>query len=146
MREAVGTSWTFGLIVTFIFLFAAFLILAINYSDSFRLRNEVLTIIEKYEGFTSNAKEIVDNYLSNEGYSTTGGCPDDYSGVNFDSKTVDNNPSGSYNYCVRLDSVKDRVDLILFYRFNLPVIGNIMVFQIDGSTNSVKIDYDKSLI
>ncbi len=144
MREVQGTTWIFGLVITFIFLFAAFLILAINYTDSFRIRNDIITIIEEYEGYHSTSAEIINDFLLAEGYKTTGKCPTSnnesepvYQTVsNLDSYTVINAENGTnYSYCVKNED--GIFEIILFYKFNLPVIGNFLTFQIKGTTNKI---------
>ena len=50
MREVSGSTWVFQLMIIFILIFACFLCLVINYSKAYRVKNEVLSIIEKYEG------------------------------------------------------------------------------------------------
>ena len=46
MRESVGSTWTFGLVITFIFLFSSFLVLTINYTKAYKVKNETISIIE----------------------------------------------------------------------------------------------------
>ena len=76
MRESVGSTWTFGLVITFIFLFSSFLVLTINYTKAYKVKNEVISIIEKYEGYTNeNSVEIINNYLNASGYKEMGKCP-----------------------------------------------------------------------
>ncbi len=143
MREAQGTTWTFGLIVIFIMLFAAFLILTLNYTDAFRIRNDIISIVEEYEGFSTTSQEIVSNLLSSEGYNTRGSCPvaaegeKSYYGVSdLDGTTVTKvTDNTSYYYCIKED--EGIFEIILFYKFNLPVINNLMTFDIKGSTNQV---------
>ena len=55
MRETIGNTFIIKLVIVFTLLFSAFLALAISYNKVFRMKNEVLSIIEKYEGI--NEKE-----------------------------------------------------------------------------------------
>ena len=41
MREAIGGTWLFGLVITFIVFFASFLAISINYSRAFNVNNNV---------------------------------------------------------------------------------------------------------
>ena len=84
MREVTGSTWVFQLIIIFILIFACFLCLVINYSKAYRVKNEVLSIIQKYEGIYSNSAGIINNYLRGESYVTTGSCPDGYYGIKLD--------------------------------------------------------------
>ena len=52
MREVSGSTWVLQIMLIFILIFACFLTLVINYSKAYRVKNEMLSIIEKYEGVT----------------------------------------------------------------------------------------------
>ena len=45
MRQSIGGTWLFSLMIIFILLFTAYLAVAINYSKSFKVKNEVINII-----------------------------------------------------------------------------------------------------
>ena len=49
MRETIGNTFIIKLVIVFTLLFSAFLALAISYNKVFRMKNEVLSIIEKYD-------------------------------------------------------------------------------------------------
>lgn len=53
MREAIGGTWLFGLVILFIALFASFLAYSISYTRAFNVKNEIINLIERNEGFTS---------------------------------------------------------------------------------------------
>ena len=146
MRESVGTLWTYGLMIIFVMLFAAFLSLTIKYSRVFKVKNESLTIIAKYEGYNQTSRKIINDYLKTSGYSGTGQCPK--TGNFYGETSLENSGSKiekavagkKYLYCVKLDTVKDNYDqysLILFFNFNLPVMGNIGSFNISGQTINI---------
>lgn len=135
MRESIGTAWIYGLVLTFILLFSGFLTLIINYSAVFTYKNDVIDILEKYEGYTTTSRGIIDAYLLNSGYKTTGTCSSEYYGVtSLDGSSGDLGASKAY-YCIKENNGK--VDIILFYKFNLPIIGDLMKFNIDGQTNKI---------
>ncbi len=138
MRETFGTTWTFQLIIVFILIFSCFLSLVISYSKAYSLKNESLTIIEKYEGLTTESGEIMNNYLRENGYRTTGKCPEGWLGaVDLDGTYEKVKDSTRYYYCLTEESEKDKIhyNIRLFYKFNLPVIGDITTFKIEGTTN-----------
>ena len=74
MKQATTTSTMFKAILAFTILFAAFLAIAIVYNKAYKMKNEIISIAEKYEGFNPTAVRIVNNYLKNNGYRTTGNC------------------------------------------------------------------------
>ena len=53
MREAIGGTWLFGIVITFIALFASFLSYSISYTRAFNMKSEILNIIERSEGYTT---------------------------------------------------------------------------------------------
>lgn len=94
MKQGIANIWLLGMIVVFIAMFAAYIITTINYSKSFKMKNEMLTIIEKHHGMTCNngvsGKSIIDGsdvtvdvgaiqtinlYLRGTGYTQKGKCP-----------------------------------------------------------------------
>jgi hypothetical protein len=56
MRESIGGTWLFGIVITFIALFASFLSYAINYTKAFSAKNEILNMIERSEGYTVSGR------------------------------------------------------------------------------------------
>ena len=136
MRESIGSMWILSLVLTFVLIFSAFLVLMINYSNVFSFKNEVTSILEKYEGYTSKSRKIIDNYLNTSGYKTKGDCPDGfYSATSLDGDGSLNTTKDAY-YCLYRDGSK--YEIILFYKFNLPIIGDLVNFTIKGETNKIK--------
>ncbi len=140
MRESIGTTWTFGLVLTFILLFSAFLSLAINYSRVFKVKNETLSILEKYEGYTQTSREIINKYLKYSGYNGTGSCPTGYTGessLDNTGKTMPKSNNNKYAYCIKKN--ENQYDIILFFNFNLPIFGQLGGFNIAGQTKQINI-------
>ena len=117
MRESIGGTWLFSIVITFIALFSAFLAYAISYTKAFNVKGEILNLIERNEGWTSSTNadlehlttELLDadpsveaqafKYIKNAGY--------DYSAVtNYDCGRVDGHVPGSVTkvggYCVTM--------------------------------------------
>ncbi len=144
MRQATGSTWTFGLVLTFILIFAAFLLLTLDYSSVFKVHAETINILEKYEGLTNTSKEIIDQYLLNNNYEIIRNCPDDYYAVVINENNVVEGGQG--HYCIKkteLGNDKMYFDLIVFYNFKLPVFGDLLTFNITGETKEIK-DYEHS--
>ncbi len=55
MREAIGGTWLFGIVILFIALFASFLAYSISYTRAFNVKNEIINLIERSEGYTNCA-------------------------------------------------------------------------------------------
>lgn len=71
MREAIGGSWLFGIVITFIALFSSFLAYSISYTRAFNTKNEIINLIEQNEGFTkyknNDIKNASDEQLKQDG-------------------------------------------------------------------------------
>ena len=160
MKNTVTTSEIFKYILLFTFLFAAFLALAITYNRVFKLKNETISIIEEYEGVSNISLNIINNYLNNNGYSTKGQCElNEYGIKNLDSMDPElvTNTNEKYMYCLKYYCDPDsqcRVggesnpnapnnnyiyyNVKLFFKFNLPFIGELFTFKISGETKGIK--------
>ena len=66
MRESIGGTWLFGIVITFIALFSAFLSYAISYTKAFNLKSEILNMIERSEGWTESEIDDLDNVTQEE--------------------------------------------------------------------------------
>lgn len=140
MREVSGSTWVFQLMIIFILIFACFLTLVINYSKAYRVKNEMLSIIEEYEGITPTSNDIINNLLRGEAYLTTGTCPVDWYGVKIsDGSRQESDGKTNYSYCYTEKRTPDNriyYSIIVFYKFNLPFLGELMTFRVDGTTES----------
>lgn len=147
MREVTGSTWVFQIMILFILIFACFLALVLNYSKAYRVKNEMLSIIEKYEGITTQSSKIINNYMNGQSYTTKGQCPQDeditwYGAIDLEGNYEEAIANSKYYYCFSQVSQpsdsKDYLyyDIIVFYRFNLPFLGDIATFNVHGRTNS----------
>ena len=63
MKAGISNIWILGLMVVFLLCFAAYITVSINYTASFKMKNEVISIIEKHKGITntnsSNVKSTI---------------------------------------------------------------------------------------
>lgn len=157
MREAIGGTWLFGLVITFIVFFASFLAISVNYSKAFNVKNNVVDLISKYEGNNCNARKNIGKYLNDVGYLVTGECTNvdgvDYIPYDLNGNKVAGSTRGYY--CVAKDNTGSSTDIdksyyrvMVFFKIDLPVIGNITTFKIKGETESIyyaKDESDKSI-
>ena len=148
MRESIGGAWITGLVITFMMLFVAYLTVMINYSTTFKNKNEVVSIIEKYEGLSSGNEKsiwIINKYLKNSGYKSTGNCDSDwYGATDLDSSARLAKGAKDAYYCVKYTEVESAsktgyYDVRLFIQFDLPVMGQIAKIKVKGQT--IKIRY-----
>ena len=158
MRESIGGAWLIGLVITFMLIFVAYLTVMINYSTAFKTKNEVVNIIEKYEGISKNTSlPIINNYLANSGYNAQGkcSCVDDndnshcygVSSLETTSTTISKaSKNNKYYYCVEFtvsDNNTGYYNIELFLKFDLPVLGQIGNFKVKGETIKIKYPANK---
>ena len=145
MRQTIGGTLILQLMLVFILLFAAFIILTINYSRTVRVKNELIDMIEKYEGLNSESIGLVNNYLYYTGQITQGICveentPGVYGATSLESTNLEPaRPGEKYYYCIRKydgANTTNYYQIAIFYKFNLPIIGNFGGFEIRGSTSN----------
>ena len=158
MREAIGGTWLTQLVIVIMFIFVAFLALSINYSKAFRVKNEVISIIEKKEGITQNNNAngsifLINKFLANNGYNTVGKCEVGSYGFltnNVTATLIDNrNKNNKYNYCIsKTKSIttnfpnRSYYKVKLFFKFNLPIVGDVYTFKVDGETKDITFPKD----
>ncbi len=165
MKEAMGGITIFQIVILFILLFTGIMCLTINHSKAFAVKDELITLLENSE--TSNGRisddvlEQIVQKLQDAGYRTTGKCPDDtYIGYNRNGVATSRNVafcirpvsvSSTYindvnNKCSRSGCIplSDRdfpnmgyYDVVLFYRLDIPFIGDIFNLGVSGSTRTM---------
>ena len=158
MRETTGSTWTFQLVIVFIFLFVSFLTVTISYAKSFKVRNEMTSIIEKYGGYNTTSREIIDSYIEANGYRNMGRCiyneGDNMIGIDSLSpgtpviQITSANKKKEFYYCVKKERIYNGTisnvyyEVTLFYKFNLPGLGgalggNMGTFRIRGKSTDM---------
>lgn len=139
MRESIGGAWLLGIVMTFIVLFASFLAISINYSKAFKVKNNVVDLIEKNEGMTKKAVDDIYAYLETQGYILKGKCSPGYTGFDRDGKA----DSSEALYCVKKTTIthtdleKSYYSVEVFFRLDLPVVGKLFTFRVTGETMSI---------
>lgn len=149
MNEVSGSTWVLQIMVLLILIFACFLSLVLNYSKTFAVKNELLTIVEKYEGVTANSLDVINNYFVKSGYKNRGKCPTDsdwYGVIDFEGNVEASRTGERYLFCFHeIKSVENvgnyevskvYYEVRLFYKFTLPVLGDLTTFRIKGRTNT----------
>lgn len=147
MRDSISGAWLFGIVITFMAFFIAFITISINYSKAYEMKTKMITVIEQYDGLNPMSVEIINKISSAYGYRKTNGCKvkagEDFVGIRDGVAVV--NPDGPQNICITRDfrpgdefsDDKYYYNLEVFFGFDLPLFGNIFNFRVDGETNEV---------
>ena len=142
MREAIGGTWIFQIVIFF---------MSINHSKAFNVKDAIINTIEREEGVDLNnpedpaIKKIVE-YLKNTSYRTTGTCPkvgngDNYQGFDREGKINNRNPA----FCLKAVEVGGNSELpsmmyyqvVVFYQLDLPIFNNVFNFRVSGDTKII---------
>lgn len=149
MRESVGGAWILGIVLTFMAIFIAFIAISINYSTAYKLKTAMVTVIEQYDGFNSTTREELQKLMDGYGYIQKGNCRKPESGnvygVISGDLTPNQNPTTKQSYCIRRelkpgsDSSEQKYyyTIEVFFGFNLPVLGELYTFRVNGETNAI---------
>ena len=160
MREAIGSAFIVNLILVFIGVISALLVGSISYSKAYKIKDRIVYVIEKYDGYTTCdmndsksmcAQKEIDKQLKSIGYKVG-------TGSTFNCETILQRRYGSnyktenlvhgadlgynqYNYCVyknKYDSSPgDYYTVITFMEFDIPLIGGLLKFPISGETSLI---------
>ncbi len=141
MREAIGGTWLFNIVVLFVMLFTGYLCLAINYSRAYNVKNEIVDIIERENGYNDKAVKDIASYLTEIGYRTTGKCEEDMIGNNSDKDFG----VGENIYCykaIKVGGEEDYAESVyyqveVFFQIDLPIFRDWFTFSIKGDSNQL---------
>lgn len=137
MKEAIGNSMIFSFVMVFAGIFILLFVGSIAYSKGFKVRNRLIDIIEKYDGFNESAQLEIDENLASIGYQIVDKDCGDHNGT---SPVSNDSP---YRYCVYqyTTSKGDYYGVKVFIHFDLPLIGGFLEFPLYGET---RILFDKN--
>ena len=136
MKESVGSTVDFNIIIVFIVIVFAFLSAAIIYFKSNKVNNVISNSIEKYEGYNSLAITEIERNLNNLGYakkSISCGRPGDNK---CDNTSLANGDNG---YCVYFCKDGDYYYYKIKTRMliNLPIINSVLNLPIYSNTSKM---------
>lgn len=136
MKEAIGSSLLFKLVFAFIVIYMGLLAVGINYAITFRHKNQIVSLLEQYEGY-EGAKTYISNYINAVGY--YGGkyrTKIAGSGANADLPCLNDTNLG---YCIsEIKTTRGsyyKVTTIM--KFNFPIIGDMFQSRVTGETSVV---------
>lgn len=138
MKEAIGTTMVFNLIIIFVVVFIILYVGAMGYSKAFKVRNKIIDIIELHQGYTTSAQEEIENNLSDIGYQLN---------INKTCSERNNNQpldnESKYHYCVyeNTTSKGKYYGVMVFIHFDIPLIGGFIELPMYGET---RIIFEKS--
>lgn len=147
MREAIGGTWIFQIVIFFVLLFTGYMCLTINHTKAFNVKDTIVKEIERQEGVALNnpdsdeAIQKIVGYLKASSYRTTGKCPNGYNGYNRDGHIDSRNSA----FCIAKQNVHSGSDMpdmayyrvIVFYQLDLPIFRSVFNFKVSGDTKII---------
>lgn len=148
MKEAVGGVFLFNIVIFFILVFTGIMCLTINSSKAYKVKDEIITIIEENNGVNMTSldqgksnvtlSEVVD-VLTNNSYRATSDCPEGYTEYDRDGELDSNEPS----FCLKSTIVDTSegndcyFSVVLFYKLDIPFLDKIFTFEVKGETKTL---------
>ena len=160
MNESIGGSALTSLVVFILGALLLILVGALSYSKAYRVKNRILSIIDKYETFdnSANSEELqeISSDLSSIGYSSVKikDCNEIPTYKSLEAKknngTIKSfkivyDGKNSYDYCVyevNLDDGSYYYSVVTFLHINFPVIESVAHVPVSGETIIYSKKYD----
>lgn len=141
MKEAIGGTWLFQIVIVFILLFAGYMCLTINHSKAFSIKSEIIESLTRY-GYVDS--EEIKDILKKASYRTSGDCGklgEGWQGWSRDGGKVDKNAT----FCTRRVDINQEPGLpityyyqvAVFYQLDLPVFNSLFSFTVKGDTSTL---------
>ena len=151
MREAIGSAFLVNMMLLFIGVISALLIGSISYSKAYKVKDRIVYVIEKYDGYSTDAQAEIDKQLRTIGYNmvsdNTLNCETIFKrryGSNYNADNLVHGKNlgyNQYNYCVYRNhydsSPGTYYTVISFMQFDVPLIGSFLKFPISGETSLI---------
>ena len=151
MREAVGSYFLTTIFIIFVVLFTGYMCLSINMNKAYKVKNEIINIIQKNNGLDENSLVQIQDFMTRVGYRTTGNCnsPESYEyafGIS-GSSANSNKPV----FCAKqmITEYEQQAfskvqfpkaayyQVKVFFAVDLPVVRNFFTFGLKGSTKKL---------
>lgn len=140
MRQGVGEAFTYNLIIIFIIIVFGLLSATLSYYKAFKVNSNILSSIEKYEGYNKSSEDDIARIMNILGYSRNN--PKCASSRGRGETLVSSNPA--FDYCVyyynndggKDDKTKRNKDgepiyynysVVSYIFIELPIIGNFKI-------------------
>lgn len=159
MKESIGGTYIFIIVVTLVLLFSAIMSLTMNRSNAFAVKDRIISIIEDYGYFEMNSQvsknnevlnAIVDS-LKDSQYRQSGICPD-YNSDSDKIKMTAYNRDGTIatsdnaaSFCItRVDATLPGgvpayyYEVTFFYNLDIPLLKEVFNFKVKGQTKALQ--------
>lgn len=149
MKESIGGTWLFTIVIFFVILFTGYMCLSINHTKAFNVKNALIRIIERNGSGKSSAASLgLDIYFIDEvreeleevGYRVNGKCQPGWTAFNENGQMSLNSDNAAF--CIRrissssgnLGAPMYYYQVETFYHLEIPIIRSIFRLSIKGDT------------
>jgi len=148
MRDAIGGTFSIQIILFFLIIINSYLAFSVNYTKAFRIKNNIIAIIEQQEGYTTgtslsqedrSAEERIFTLMKNANYTISRNnlrCNEGYTEIY---STTQNT-----GFCLQLHKNADGsgyYSVITQVNIDIPIVNNLLplsgIFSIKGETKSI---------
>lgn len=139
MKEAIGGTWLFQIVIVFILMFAGYMCLSINHSKAFSIKSEIIESLSRHGGVD---KQEISDILRKASYRTRGSCNRFGAGwTGYDRQGGEDNNNATF--CIKKIDVKGKnyelpdmfyYQVRVFYQLDLPVFNSLFSFTVKGDT------------
>lgn len=135
MREAIGEAFVYNIVIIIVTLMIAVLVAAMAYSRTYKVKMRVVDIIEKYKGYTQEAKTEIEENLKSIGYRMNTNAAQTCTAPNGGGTSL-TDISTNYHYCVfEYSTAKGKYYGVTVYMyFDIPLVGHLLEFPLYGET------------
>jgi len=147
MKEAIGGSYLFMLVIIMVAVFTSYVSLSTNYSRCYKIKDEIINTIEAEGAVNEKTIEKINQYLNNIGYrSSSPDCRDDNTSTRkFVVTKTSFQTSGPANYCISRVVTNNKkmtghpgsgsyYKVTVFFKLGIPLFGEIFLIPITGET------------
>jgi len=152
MKEAIGGTWLFQIVIVFILLFAGYMCLSINHSKAFSIKSEIIESLSRHGEVD---KEEISDILHKASYRTKGSCKrfnkeltqiqrEKNPWIGYDREGKLDESGNNSTFCIHRVDVKGTnyelpdmyyYQVRVFYQLDLPVFNSLFSFTVKGDTS-----------
>lgn len=136
MRESFGGVFIIKLLLVFIVVYVSFMAVAINYAKAFRVKNQVINIVEQYQYIGSSDIDVIEKiekFLVKVPYTISGiDCGND---VN--NESIKNVEGVCIEPMISMPSTEQYYKITTYIKIDFPFFGIKLVIPISGETKMI---------
>ena len=150
MRDAIGQVFALQVILAFVLLINGYMAYSVNYTRAFRVKNQIVNIIEQYEGPTDEAMAKIGSYVDGTTYRVPQTLINNFRN-RYASNSDDGEVSCQDGWCYIAHDVRTTggdgemngtyYSVVTFVNIDIPVINNLIglgdFLSVSGETRTI---------